>query len=259
MLFICASVFFLSGLTTGCTGDKEEELQEEIRGEAVYCLVKMNEVAIEKMDLESYSVGKKLEPVLLELAKLRQVAVPAFEWLELQSEELPQKQQQGDWRIEVSENGLSELKNDLYRISHLEFQAYNIGEEEQSFSYIVKVVNVTNNMEKDLEAVYEELEQHKVGWEERLASIGDKRLQSSWTLHAVIRLWQEWEVQQIDETTFTISGPGLGISEADPGAPGLEIEEKLVTGQWTYYRHSGEIVPADEQSTALEKIISGEF
>ena len=92
-----------------------------------------------------------------------------------------------------------------------------------------------------------------------MASIGEKRAQSSWTLHAAIRLWQEWEVQQIDETTYVISGPGLGISEADPGTPGLELEEKLVTGEWTYHRDSGGIVPADKQSTALEKIISGKF
>jgi hypothetical protein len=259
LLSICAIVFFLSGLAAGCTADKEEELMEEIRGEAVYCLVKMNEVATEKMDLESYSVGQKLEPVILEMEKLRQVAVPALEWVELQSDELPQKQQKGDWRIEVTENGLAEFKNDKYRISHLEFQAYNIGEEEQNFSYIVKVTELATNKEKDLETIYDELEQQKVGWEERLQLIGDKRMQSAWTCNAVIRLWQDWQVQKIDENTYLVIGPGLGISESKPGTPGLELDKSLIAGEWTYYRDSGEIVPADKQSSALQNILSGNF
>lgn len=255
LFLISISVFLVFSLAAGCTADKEKEIREEM----VYYLVKMNEVAIENMDSESYSVGQELYPILQKLAKLRQVAVPALEWLELQSEELPQKKQEGSWRTVVTEDGLSEFKNDQYQISHLEFQARNIGEEEQSLSYVIKVADLTTNKENHMETIYKELEQKQVNLENKLESIGEKRLLSSWTLNGIIRMWQDWEVEKIDDTRFTVSGPGLGIAGDSLPTPDLELEEKLIAGRWTYHRDSREAVPADKQSAALKKILSGEF
>jgi len=235
--------------------DEDEGIGEEV----VYHLVKMNEAAVVEMDLEADSIGQELYPIMEKLAKLGQLAIPAYEWVEIQSEELPEKKQSGSWRAVVPEEGLTEFKNDQYRITHLEFQARNIGEKDQSFSSVIKVSRLGATKENHMETVFDALYQQKLYQEDKIKSIGEKRLISSWTLNGVIRQWQGWEIQKIDDVTFTVSGPGLGIAGDSLKAPDLDMDEKLITGQWTYHRDSGKVVPADSQSAALEKVLSGEF
>ena len=259
LFIISISIFLVFGLSVSCTTNKEADTKKEISQEMVHYLVKINERAIANMDLESYGAAEELDSVLLNLDKLREVTLPALAWMERQREDLPQRKQEGSWRTVVTEEGLSKFKNDQYQISHLEFQLHNIGEDDQSLGYVMKVTDLTTNKENHFETVYKDLEERKVDLENRLESIEEKQLLSSWTLHSVIRLWQDWEIEQIDDVTFVISGLGLGIAGDGLSIPSPESDEKLVTGKWTYQMNTREAVPNDKQSAALKNILSGEL
>jgi len=66
LFFICAVILLFISAVAACKPAAEEV---DVRDEVVYYLVKMNEAAVAKMDLEADSIGQELYPVMEKLAK----------------------------------------------------------------------------------------------------------------------------------------------------------------------------------------------
>ena len=230
-------------LSVGCTAD------EEIRENVVDSLIQVNLVAIDEMDSELEEIDQELYIIEQKLMKLDQVIAPALEWIEIQKPKMMEEHTTGSWRTQVSQEGLTMLKNDQYQVTVLKFEAREIGTRDEKLSTVIKITDLTASMKTQLdwETVYDELEQQKSTLEQQTQAKLENRQLCTSTLLRVIQYWEDWDIQEINGTTYSISGPGLGI------------DGELTTGRWTYHTNSQELTPADTQGSALKKILLGEF
>ena len=88
-----------------------------------------------------------------------------------------------------------------------------------------------------------QLNEHKANVERNRRTALESLKIAKDTFENVSKHIEEWEVRKINETTYNISGPGLGIPDE---------------GSWTYYMDSGEIKPADKEAQALKRVLSGQ-
>jgi hypothetical protein len=241
ILIILLISLMLLGISTGCVSKKA------IREEFVDCLMQTNARAIDEVDSELESIDQNLYTTEEKLLKLKQVVVPALEWIENQKVELLKEFKYGSWHRRVTPESLAKFKNDQYEVTALELSVYGIGTPNQEFHSAIKVTDLATKTQSDWETLESELKWRKSTLEERRqVKLEDGHLSSS-TLLSVIEHLRDWEIRKINSTTYSISGPGLGMAG------------ELTTGKWTYYRASKEIIPADTQSAALQKILSGGF
>lgn len=238
LLIIPAVVLSLS---VGCTP------KEEISVEVVDCLMRMNIAALDEIDSELEKINQQLYEVELKLLKLEQVVTPALVWTEYQAGKEMQQGTTSSWSIRVPSEELAEFKNDQYQVTTLQLTALEVGTPDQQFSSVIKVTDLTTKTTCDWEAVASELELRKSTLERRMQAKLEKRQLSTSTFLEVISYWEDWEIEEISSNTYSVNGPGLGWAE------------ELTTGKWTYYRDSGEIIPADSQCVALHKILLIEF
>jgi len=240
LIVLLISLMLLS-LSTGCVSKKA------ITEEFVDCLIQTNTGAIDKVDSELESIDQNLYTTEEKLLKLEQVVVPALEWIENQKVELLSEYKYGSWRTRVTPESLAKFKNDQYEVTTLELSVHGIGTPNQEFHAAIRVADLATKIPSDWETVESELKWRKSTLEQRRqVKLEDGHLATS-TLLSVIEHVGDWEIQAINRTTYAISGPGLGM------------DGELTAGKWTYYRAPKEIIPADTQSAALQKILSGGF
>lgn len=231
----------LLSMSTSCVSKRA------ITEEFVDCLIQMNAGAIDNVAKNLEIIDQNLYTTEEKLLKLEQVVVPALEWIENQKVELLKEFKYGSWHRSVTRESLAEFKNDQYEITTLEVSVYEIGTPSQEFHTAIKVTDLATKIPSDWEPVESELKWRKSTLEEgRRVKLEDAQLSTS-TLLSVIEHSGEWEIREINSTTYSISGPGLGAAG------------ELTSGNWTYYRDSKTIIPADTQSAALQKILSGGF
>jgi hypothetical protein len=231
----------LLGLSTGCVSKKA------ITEEFVDYLIQTNTGTIDKVDSELQIIDQNLYTTEEKLLKLEQVVVPALEWIENQKVELLLEYKSGSWHSRVTPESLDKFKNDQYEVTALELTVHGIGTPNQDFSTALKVTDLSTKIQSDWETIENELKWRKSTLEQqRQVKLEAGQLSTS-TLLSVIEHVGDWEIREINSTTYSISGPGLGM------------DGELTTGNWTYYRTSKEIKPADAQSSALQNILSGGF
>jgi hypothetical protein len=241
ILIIFLISLMLISISTGCVSKKA------IREEFVDCLMQTNARAIDEVDSELEVIDQNLYTTEEKLLKLKQVVVPALEWIENQKVDLLEEFKYGSWHSRVTRESLAEFKNDQYEITALELSVHRIGTPDQEFHTVIMVTDLATKIQSDWETVESELKWRKSTLEkQRQVKLEDGHLSSS-TLLSVIEHLGDWEIQEINSTTYSISGPGLGMAG------------ELTVGKWTYYRASKTIIPADTQSAALQKILSGGF
>lgn len=239
ILKILLILLMLLGISTGCISRKA------ITEEFVDCLIQLNAGAIDNVATELEIIDQNLYKTEEKLLKLEQVVVPALEWIENQKVELLEKFKYGSWYSHVTQESLAQFKNDQYEITTLEVTVYESGTPNQNFRTVIKVTDLTTKAHGNWETFESELKGQKSTLEEqRQVKLEDAQLSSS-TLINVIAQSGNWEIQKIDSTTYSISGPGLGMAG------------ELTSGNWLYYRDSKTIIPADTQSVALQRILSG--
>ena len=61
----------------------------------------------------------------------------------------------------------------------------------------------------------------------------------------VIKQRPGWDITKLNETTYQISGEGLGWHNG------------LIRGQWLYYTNTDTSEPSDEGAQALQRLLSG--
>lgn len=231
----------LPSILTGCVP------KEAITEEFVDCLIQTNAVAIDKVDSELESIDQNLYATEDKLLKLEQVIAPALEWIENQKVELLEEFRYGSWHSRVTRESLAKFKNDRYKVTELELSVDEIGTPNQEFRTAIKVTDLATTTQSNWQTVESELKWRKSTLEKRRQEKLERGQLSASTLLSVIEHLGGWEIREIDNTTYSISGPGLG----------MDVE--LIAGEWIYYRASKEIVPADTQSVALQKMLSGGF
>jgi hypothetical protein len=229
------------GISAGCVSKRA------ITEEFVGCLVQTNDIAINKVDSELQTIDQNLYNTEEKILKLEQVVEPAQQWIESQKVKLVEEYKTGSWHSRVMPESLAKFKNDQYQITALELLGYEIGTPDQKFDTIIYVTDLSTKIQSNWQKVENELQLRKSILEKsRQDKLEDGRLSAS-TLRSVVDHIGDWEISEIDGIAYSISGPGLGM------------DGELSTGKWTYYRASKEIRPADKQSLALKKILSGGF
>lgn len=231
----------LLGISTGCASRKT------ITGEFVDCLIKVNADIEKQVDSDLKIIDQNLYDTEEKLSSLEQVLVPAQEWIENQKVQLLEEHEYGSWHSRVTPESLEQFRNNDYEILALEVLVYGIGTPDQKFDTVIRITDLETKISSDWETVESELKERKVTLEnERRAKLEAGQL-SATTLISVIGHAGDWEIQRIDANIYSISGPGLGAAGDS------------ITGKWTYNRDSKEIIPADAQSSALQRILSPGF
>ncbi len=214
LLLLSLMLLFIS---TGCT------FRNAITDEFADRLTQMNADSIESVAKNVEIIDQNLYTTEEKLLKLEQVVAPALEWVENQKVKMLEQFDEGSWRSRVTDEGLAEFKNDQYQISALELSVTRIGTPNQKFYTEIKVVDLETKEQYDWEVAENQLKSVKDALEkERQAKLEDAQLSTA-TLLSVLEHSGEWKVQEINSTTYGISGPGLG--EAG----------ELTSGNWTYF------------------------
>lgn len=233
VLIMLTLVFALS---VGCVP------QNQIKTGAFNSLVQMNEAGIKGIDSEIVRIDQSIYDAKVRLLKLEQVAKPALKWVEYQK---TKEYQTGSvWNVRIAEEGLAKLRNDRYRITTLELEALRTSGNGWQFSSTVKVTDVTTNETSDLGAVSAELKSLIASLEKQRQAKLASRASSISTMKSIVAYVDNWKVEKSNQNTYQLSGPGLGWAE------------RITEGRWTYQVDSKEMVPVDNQGTALKNILS---
>jgi hypothetical protein len=241
VLKILLILLILLSISTGCASRKA------ITEEFIDCFIQMNAGAVDNVAKNLEIIDQNLYTTEEKLLKLQQVVVPSLEWIENQKVELLEKFKYGSLHSHVTQEGLAKFKNDQYEITTLEVTVYEIGTPNQNFRTMLKVTDLATKANGDWETFESELKWRKSTLEkQRQEKLEDAQLSTS-TLLSMLEHSGDWEIRKVNSTTYSISGFGLGAAG------------ELTSGEWLYYRDSKTVVPADTQSLALQKILSGGF
>lgn len=228
-------------ISTGCVSKKT--IEEEFVG----CLIQTNADAMNRVDSELQIIDQNLYVTEERLLQLEQVVVPAQQWVESQKVKLLEEHKYGSWHSQVTPESLAIFKNEQYEITALELSVHGIGTPDQKFDTVIRVTDLSTKIQNDWDTIENELKLRKSTLEEgRQAKLESGHLSTS-TLKTVIEHLGDWEISEINGTTYRVSGPGLGMAG------------ELSAGNWIYYRTSKVIMPSDAQSSALQEILSGGF
>ena len=198
-------------------------------------LIQMTNEGIAYIDSEIVGTDQQLTAVGQKLLKLEQVLTPAMKWLEYQKT----VSKPGYWKINVTSEGLDRFKNDQYQVTTLEFLSL-----QGQFSSAIKVTDLTTGTTYDWKTLQDDLTLLKDNFEQRRKAKIEARNLSISTIKNVLKYFNEWKIQQLDDITYAISGIGLGWAE------------KLTTGSWTYYKVNGQLVPRGMEGDNLKAILS---
>jgi hypothetical protein len=231
----------LLGISAGCVS------RQTITEEFVGCLIQTNDATINKVDSELQIIDGNLYTTEEKLLKLEQVVVPAQQWVENQKAKVLEEHDSGSWHTRVTPESLAKFKNDQYEVTALELLVYGIGTPDQKFDAVINVADSSTKIQSDWKTIENELQLRKSTLEKsRQEKLEDGRLSAS-TLLSVVDHLGDWEISEINSTTFFVSGPGLGM------------DGELSTGKWAYYRATKDVRPTDKQSLALLEILTGGF
>jgi hypothetical protein len=223
----------------GCKTDKPY-VQEEI----VQAFVKILDNGMDTIDSDLERVDNDLTATELNIQQLQRLADPALEWVAEQEVKIPEEKLSGSFTNKIAENWLAEnMANDQYAISDLSVTVENIGSSGQSSFSIIEVTDLKTNSKYQLEDLQASLEARKnslMNNRQKILDAGDNAIKTMETLTDNI---EQWEVSKINDTTYVVSGPGLGIPSE---------------GIWTYYKDKGEVVANDNSSQKLKRVLLGQ-
>jgi len=237
VLPLILAIIMLSFLPN-CTYDSD------VRREVTNSLIALNKTGISNADTELSKLDEQRYDTEVKLLKLEQVVSPALKWLQSQK---TREFRTGTWTVRVTPEGLTQLKNDQYRVTELEFSIYRADSPSQEISTTLKIADLSTNAIYPWDEMQNNLKSARASFEEQWQARLKQRELALSTLKNLIMYHRIWKVQAINQTTYTISGTALGWAD------------KLTTGAWTYYRDKQELVPADEHARALKKVLLTEF
>ncbi len=235
-LAVMAGIVLLASNLLGCSSVAKEDIAIEF----AESLSRMSAVATEKVDAEVEDIAQKLVATEEKLLKLEQVVIPALEWVELQKDQA--KTYGASFAAQVNAEGLDKLKNDQYQVTTLEGKGNTSGQ----FLPLMKVTDRITNSTLEWEKFDSELKSLRDTLTKRRQEKLEAQILSSQILLEIINHREDWQIEKLDDTTYSISGSYLGLADGPSN------------GKWTYHRDTGEIEPSDSKSTALKKVLTAE-
>ena len=223
----------------GCKTDKPY-VQEEI----VQAFVKVLDKGMDTVDADLERVDKDLTATEVNIQQLQRLADPALEWIAEQEIKIPEEKLSGSFTNKIPQDWLAEnMANSQYAITNLSVTIENIGSPTQSTFSIIEVTDQTTKSKyqlEDLQATLETRKESLMNNRQEIIDAGNKAIEAMEILSDNI---EQWEVSKINDTTYVVSGPGLGIPS---------------DGVWTYYKDKDEIVAGDNNSQKLKRVLLGQ-
>ena len=240
LIYSFVLICILLSAFAGCSKTDKPYVQEEI----VQAFIKILDKGMDTIDSDLERVDKDLTATEVNIQQLQRLADPALEWVAEQEVKIPEEQLSGSFTNKISENWLPEnMANEQYALTELSVTVENIGSPAQSTHSIIEVTDLTTKSKYQLEDLQTTLETRKASLmsnRQKIIEAGDKAIEAMETLNDNI---EQWEVSKINDTTYVVSGPGLGIPSE---------------GMWTYYKDKGEVVAADNNSQKLKRVLLGQ-
>lgn len=178
----------------------------------------------------------------MKLEQLTEVVGQAQAWVELRKKEAETAGH--SWFARATAEEMEEMKNERFQVSTLEGKASSSGQ----FDAIIKIKDITESIPTGLEweIIEEELQFLLSSLSQQKQVLSQLKDLSSATLQNVVQVAPNWEIDQAGGSLYTISGQRLGWAG------------DLTTGTWTYDSDKGLASASDQNSRALEKILSCE-
>lgn len=217
-------------------------VKADIETEIVESFMQLNTTALNRIDSEMDEIVQELHDTEVKLMKLKQVVDEANNWVDLQKEQ-QQKNEEFPVDAYVTEEGLDELKNEIYQVTTLKVTSTP----DEQLSATIRVTDLTREpqVERDWKDIEDELKSHKSTLEQQWLEKADDGQLATTTFQEVTKYWEDWEIKKVSSDTYSVSGPGLGWSEG-----------QLTTGQWIYHQDTGTIKPTNSQSFTLNEMLS---
>ncbi len=219
-------------LSTGCTS-------RGVASEAAASLIQMNKTAVENIDSQIATLDQQLYDAQEQQLKLEQVLDPAFDWIDYQKS-IPRP---GKWDVKVLQSGLDQFQNDQYQITALEVVVTRDSTKVTDSSYTIKVREFPSLQITDGDYLRAHLSDTQNLLEQNRQAMVDARDLSGSTMDNVLKYVNDWKIKKASDTTYSVSGPGLGWSD------------QLTNGTWQFNRDAGTLVPDDNQAEALNNIV----
>jgi hypothetical protein len=150
--------------------------------------------------------------------------------------------------IEPTPEELAKLvKNDRYQISSLKVTA-TAHLASVLFDPAIKVMDVAKGSSSFIDVIQSELKNKKDELELiRKAKLTIREVVGS-AFKNVSATSRGWTVWKVDQTTYALSGPGLGWQGG-----------KIADGQWTYQVDKKALIPVDSTAITLRNILSANY
>ena len=227
LLILCMAGLPLAACSSGKT------IQTDITGS----LTALADKGTANIDTEIARLDKLLIDVDDKLIKLEQLIVASMQWIEYQKKNKPAF---GFWLVEVTSDGLAQLQNDRFQVAQLEVQ-FNV----DKVSTTLKITDTASRQTYAVETLQKELFSSR----ESLADAINKEIAARdlipSTLKDILVHSSTWDIKKFSGNTYAVSGTGLGLTD------------KPVSGTWTFYQDTGEIVPRDQGSININTILLG--
>ena len=227
-----ATIIVLVTIVSPSTGCASGDIAIEVSNS----LIEITEAGIVDIDSEIIKIDQQFTETGEKLAALEQLLTPAMKWVEHQE---TVEKKPGSWKIQVAPEVLDQLKNERYQVNKLEF----LTSLEESSSTI-KITDLTTNTTYNGKALQDDLTSLKNTLEQKREVKLEARNLATSTIDSVLKYFTQWKTQKLNDTTYTISGAGLGWAE------------KLTKGNWNYHKDNGQMVPGDKQAHDLKAILS---
>ena len=225
------------GLLSACGND----YKEAVKAEAVDAFTAVIDSSMAILDDDVARLDKELFENKEKQLKLEYVVAPAMEWTEVQEAEISKKLA-GSWVRTLDPEWMSDkFTSDLYEVSSVTVRGTDMGGQREEITSEIIVKDLTSGAKSDWESFQADLEDQQAVFEQRRQAFMEQGRQVVSTFDNVIQNYDAWEVTKINDTTYQISGPGLGIPSE---------------GSWVFYQDKGEIKPADEPAKSLNKVLT---
>ncbi len=236
VIYIALLVSLLLPFLTAC-GQNEDA---EIKAESVEAFKTLIDISIANLDDDLERLDKELFQNKERQLKLQYVVAPAIEWAEDEQAAMEAKLA-GSWVRSLDPAfAAKNFSTDFYQVASVTVRGMDMGGQREEITSEIIVKDLTNGARGEWESMLADLKTQETTFDQRRQTFTEQSRQVVSTFDNVIQNYEKWEVTRINETTFQISGPGLGIPSE---------------GRWVFYRDKGEIVAADEPAKSLEKVL----
>jgi hypothetical protein len=234
-------LIIISSVLPGCvTGEPTENINSVFAD----TLVSISESTLERYSSQVTPLDSQLTEVETKLNKLENIVGPALKWIE-DTKETAERENWGGSQVARVSKDLEKLQNDQYRVIKLELLATMI-----SAGIKFEPTILIDNVKTGQVVPYEEL---RDSLQEQVDTLKKQRqgILQKWDLVKgvgtdVLNQSSNWTIEKLNETTYRISGDGLGWHNG------------LIGGEWLYDTNSGTSKPSDSNAQALRNLLRGQ-